>query len=452
MNRTKNFISMGEGPVGSVLLRLTLPAVATMLLHNLFHLVDTVFVSRLGGIALAAMSLTFPVIFVMFALLNGMAVGCTALMSRFLGENSFDHAQDTAQSGCILLLLLCLLPLPLLYAPWGERFFAFLGGNPSVVALCREYMLWLLPSIPFMAFTLLGESAFRSQGNTMIPLYSMILGNGINMLLDPFFIFTLQMGIRGAALATFTGRFCAALFILHRLHRESPLGILPGIPLPSKLLSRWGAIIRIGFPASLTQGSIALGIILMNRILSGYGPNALAAWLLGNRVEGLAFLPIMGIRNALTPFIGYNLGLCREDRLREGLGWALKGALALMISVGVLLYIFPEVILAIFAPSPEVEHMAVASIRASVFGYPFAAMEITLMALFEGTGKTLFSMTSQIFRALLLRPPLGWLLATSFGLGAFWWCQPLSSFASGTLTLFLAFLLLRTLSRREHTI
>jgi Na+-driven multidrug efflux pump len=121
---------MGEGPVGSVLLRLALPAVATMLLHNLFHLVDTVFVSRLGGTALAAMSLTFPVIFVMFALLNGMAVGCTALMSRFLGENSFDHAQDTARSGCILLLLLSLLPLPLLYAPWGERFFAFLGGDP----------------------------------------------------------------------------------------------------------------------------------------------------------------------------------------------------------------------------------------------------------------------------------------------------------------------------------
>jgi Na+-driven multidrug efflux pump len=123
-----------------------------------------------------------------------------------------------------------------------------------------------------------------------------------------------------------------------------------------------------------------------------------------------------------------------------------------MISVGVLLYIFPEVILAIFAPSPEVEHMAVGSIRASVFGYPFAAVEITLMALFEGTGRTLFSMTSQIFRALLLRPPLGWLLATSFGLGAFWWCQPLSSVASVTLTLFLTFLLLRTLSRRGHTI
>ncbi len=452
MKKTDIFVSMGEGPVGSVLLRLALPAVATMLLHNLFHLVDTVFVSRLGGAALAAMSLTFPVIFVMFALLNGMAVGCTALMSRFLGEERFPDAQDTARSGCILLLLLCLIPLPLLYRPWGDAFFALIGGHASMLPLCREYMLWLLPSLPFMGITLLGESAFRCQGNTMIPLYSMILGNGINMLLDPFFIFTLQMGIRGAALATFTGRLCATIFILHRLKRLSPLGILPSLPLPQRLFSRWGAIIRIGFPASLSQGSIALGIIFMNRILSLYGSDALAAWLLGNRVEGLAFLPIMGIRNALTPFIGYNLGLQRDDRLREALGWALKAALILMISVGIALYAFPKVILAIFAPSPEVERMAVASIRASVFGYPFAATEITLMALFEGTGKTLFSMTAQIFRALLFRPPLGWLLATSFGLGAFWWCQPLSSVASSSISVFFALLILRTLSREKHTI
>ncbi|HPJ24561.1 MAG TPA: MATE family efflux transporter [Synergistaceae bacterium] len=450
MKKTQKFVSMGEGAVGTALLRLALPAVATMLLHNLFHLVDTVFVSRLGGTALAAMSLTFPVIFVMFALLNGMALGCTALISRFLGENTFSEAQDTARSGSILLLLLCFLPLPLLYRPWGENFFAFIGGAPSVIPLCLDYMLWLLPSLPFMAITLLGDSAFRCQGNTVIPLYSMVMGNGVNLILDPLFIFTLNMGITGAALATFTGRLCSALFVLYKLKQESPLKILPSRGLPNRLLSRWHSIIRIGFPASLSQASIALGIILMNRVLSNYGPNALAAWLLGNRVEGLAFLPVMGIRNALTPFLGYNLGLCREDRLREALRWSVQASLLIMISVGIFLYAFPGVILAIFAPSPEVEQMAIASIRASVFGYPLAATEITLMALFEGTGKTLYSMVIQMLRALLFRPPLGWFLATFFGLGAFWWCQPLSSLGSCTISLFLAFALLRSLSSQKQ--
>ncbi|HOO63729.1 MAG TPA: MATE family efflux transporter, partial [Synergistaceae bacterium] len=236
MKKTQKFVSMGEGAVGTALLRLALPAVATMLLHNLFHLVDTVFVSRLGGTALAAMSLTFPVIFVMFALLNGMALGCTALISRFLGENTFSEAQDTARSGSILLLLLCFLPLPLLYRPWGENFFAFIGGAPSVIPLCLDYMLWLLPSLPFMAITLLGDSAFRCQGNTVIPLYSMVMGNGVNLILDPLFIFTLNMGITGAALATFTGRLCSALFVLYKLKQESPLKILPSRGLPNRLL------------------------------------------------------------------------------------------------------------------------------------------------------------------------------------------------------------------------
>jgi Na+-driven multidrug efflux pump len=94
--------------------------------------------------------------------------------------------------------------------------------------------------------------------------------------------------------------------------------------------------------------------------------------------------------------------------------------------------------------------MAIASIRASVFGYPLAATEITLMALFEGTGKTLCSMVIQMLRALLFRPPLGWFLATFFGLGAFWWCQPLSSLGSCTISLFLAFALLRSLSSQKQ--
>lgn len=428
-------VDMGSGPVGKTLLRLALPSMASMLFHTLFFLVDTIFIAWLGDVPLAAASLSAPLTFASFALANGMAVGCTALMSRSLGADDLETARTIARAGIILSLLLSLTTMPLLHRPLSDRFFSLLGGEGSLLEECYRYNMWILLAMPLMGYSLLADSTFRSQGNTLVPLVSMLLGNGLNALLDPLFMFVFGWGVSGASLATFTGRLAAVLYTLFALRRSSDIAlpILP--PWETAFISIWKRIVAIGLPVSISQSGMALGMAGMNKVLSMFGPGAVGAWMLGNRIEGLAFLPVFGINAALIPFVGHNLGRSDLDRIRKGVRLAATANTAMMLFVGGLIFAFPHPLLALFRPAPEVAVMAVASIRASVTGYVFAALDITYSGFFQGTGYTLFGMITQIVRALIVRAPAAYLFALLWGIDGVWWCQPLSAAASFALSL-----------------
>lgn len=428
-------LDMGSGPVGRTLLRLALPSMASMLFHTLFYLVDTIFIAWLGGAPLAAASLTFPLLFISFALTNGMAVGCTALVSRNLGANNLASARTTARAGLILTLLLSLTTMPLLYRPFSDIFFAALGGENMVLEECYRYNYWILLGMPLMAYSILADSTFRSQGNTMVPLVSMVLGNGLNALLDPLFMFTFDWGIAGASLATLVGRIASILYVAAALRRSSDIA-LPLFPLwEPTFAAAWRRIIAVGLPVALSQSSMSLGMAGVNKVLSTFGSDAIGAWMLGNRIEGLAFLPVFGINAALIPFVGHNLGKGDLGRIKEGVRLAATTNTIMMLVVGALIFAFPHPLLALFRPAPEVAAMAAASIRASVTGYVFTALDITYNGFFQGTGYTFFGMTVQIVRTLVVRAPAAYLFAAFWGIDGVWWCQPLSALVAFTLSL-----------------
>ncbi|MFP4481996.1 MAG: MATE family efflux transporter [Thermovirgaceae bacterium] len=433
-SKMKRSVDMGSGSVPRALWKLALPSIFSMLFHTLFHLVDTVFVSWLGEYPLAAMSLTFPVMFIIFALINGIAVGTTTTVSNQLGAGNDTEARDFCDASLILLLSLSLIPVPLLFPGISDGFFGFLGGEGPVLSESYRYSFWMIVGITPMAFSLLGDSLFRSQGDTVTPMKAMVLGNGINALLDPLFIFTFGWGIAGASFATFVSRFTSLAYVVYKLRADSDLR--PSFRIPQKMLSRWKRIVAIGIPVFLSQGSMAIGSAAMNRILARYGAAAIGAWMLGNRVESLAFLPVFGLNGALVPFVGFNIGKGDYKRVKSALLTALVGSSIIMLSIGTLIYIWPHPILTFFKPSETVTSMATASIRASATGYLFAAVDITLWGLFQGSGYSVYGMVSQFARSLAVRIPSALLLASFFGLSGVWWCQPLSTAASGLLSLF----------------
>lgn len=429
-------VDMGRDPVGNALFRLALPAIATMLFHTLFHLVDTIFVSWLGEASLAAMSLTFPVMFVLFALSNGITVGNTTLVSQHLGGERPEEARETGRAALTLVLLAGLAFVGLLPRPVSSWFFTLLGATPEVAAECHRYAFWLILGAPLMGMALVTDSMFRSQGNTVVPMYSMILGNGVNILLDPLFIFTFGWGITGASVATFIGRIVSLAYLAVQIRRKSRFDFPLRPCYHPSFWRRWKQILRIGLPVTVAQSSMSLGIMGFNKVLSLFGTEAIGAWMIGNRIEGLAFLPVFGLNSALTPFIGHNVGAAQLDRVKEGMRLAWITASIMMLSIGAVLFIYPYPLLILFQPSPEVASMAVASIRASAAGYVFAALEITLMAFFQGTGYTLYGMISQIIRTVVVRVPAAYALGMLWGIGAVWWAQPLSSLASFGFSLF----------------
>jgi len=430
----KRSVDMGSGSVPKALWKLAIPSIASMFFHTLFHLADTVFVSWLGEYSLAAMSLTFPVMYILFALINGISVGTTTTVSNQLGAGNEEEARDFCDASLLLLLSLSLIPAPLLFPGVSDRFFGFLGGTGPVLSESYRYSFWMVIGIPPMAFSLLGDSLFRSQGDTVTPMKAMILGNGINILLDPLFIFTFRWGIAGASIATVLSRLVSLGYIVHKLRSDSDLR--PSFRIPQNIFFRWKRIIAIGFPVFLSQGSMAVGTAAMNRILSRYGAAAISAWMLGNRVEGLAFLPVFGVNGALIPFVGYNIGKGDYDRVKSALVTALVGSSVMMLSIGIIIFMWPYPVLAFFKPSAEVASMATASIRASATGYLFAAADITLWGLFQGSGYPVYGMISQFVRSLAVRIPSALVLAAYFGLSGVWWSQPLSTVGSGLVSLF----------------
>ncbi len=434
-------VDMGRGSVPVTIWRLALPSILSMLFHTLFHLVDTVFVSWLGESSLAAMSLTFPLVFVVFALVNGMAVGSTTRMSQSLGGGRENEARHYADAALILVLILSAPVFPLLLRPFSNLFFSFLGGTGQVLPESYSYAFWMVLATPLMSYSLLADSVFRSQGDTVTPMKSMILGNGVNILLDPLFIFTFGWGIAGASVATLIGRLASCVYLWSRLRKRS--SIRPAFSWDRGHPARWVDIGRVGLPVAISQGSMSIGAAMLNRILSGFGPAAIGAWMLGNRVEMLVFLPVFGFNGAVIPFVGYNLGRGDYGRIRESLRVVLFSSFAMISIAGTLVYLFPETILALFKPSGQVMAMATASIRASATAYLLAAADISFWGIFQGSGYPVYGMIAQIVRTLAVRVPAALLLSAAFGLAGVWWCQPISAAASFLISTYFIFVVMK---------
>ncbi|MDO9508260.1 MAG: MATE family efflux transporter [Thermovirgaceae bacterium] len=344
-------VDMGGRSVPRTIWRLALPSIFSMFFHTLFHLVDTIFISWLGESPLAAMSLTFPPVFVIFALVNGMSVGATTRMSNSLGKGLEDDAKKYASAALILVLVLSTPTFPLLFRPASNAFFTILGGSGNVLPESYSYAFWMVLATPLMSFSLVADAVFRSQGDTVTPMKSMIIGNGVNALLDPLMIFTFGWGIAGASIATVIGRLVSCVYLWSRLKTRS--AIRPSLSWDKSHLRRWLDIGTIGFPVAISQGSMAVGAAFLNRILAGYGPAAVGAWMLGNRVEMLVFLPVFGFNGAVIPFVGYNIGKGEYSRVQESLRVVLVSSLAMISVAGTIVYIWPHVILALFRPAPN---------------------------------------------------------------------------------------------------
>jgi putative MATE family efflux protein len=427
---------LGKGPVGLTLLQMSLPAIAMMLLNTLFFLVDTIFISRLGELPMASVSLTFPVNIALFALLEGVGGGTTALVGRNLGRGDVIAARNAAFSGLSLGYVLSASFIPMLFPKVSASLFNQLGasGNAEILKMSYEYNMWLPLTAPLIAYTFISNSVFRCQGNTVTPFIGMGIANLANGILDYVFIFALGWGVWGAGAATFAGRACAVAYIRYKMKRNAQISF-PLILSPSMILTAyWRRIAAIGIPVTLAMGSVALGFGGVNRVLSSFGPHAVAAWMLGIRVEDFYFTVAIGVSSALTPFLAFNYGRRDLPRMLEGLKSAAFIAGTLMTVIGAVIFIWPHVFLSMFHPSERVLDLASRSIRISMLVYPIVVMQFTIGSLFIATGYSIFSTATQLVRSVLTRVPAAHFFAWWLGERGIWWFQPFSFVLGGFVT------------------
>jgi putative MATE family efflux protein len=325
-----------------------------------FNLADTFFVGRLGVRELAAMSFTFPVVFVIAGLSLGLGLGAGAVISRAIGQGDWHRVRRLTTDSLTLSVLIVAL-----FVAVGlltiDPVFRLLGASDDLLPLIRQYMRVWYPGMLFVVFPMVGNNAIRATGDTKTPSLIMVIAALANTGLDPLFIFGIgpfpRLELAGAALATVIGRsitFTVALWVLGRRERmlTNPF---PGL---AAVWESWRGILFIGLPSALTNIVVPLGIGVITRIVSGYGAAAVAGFGVASRVETFSLTAVMALRAVVAPFVGQNWGARECARLARGIRLSHGFAMAWGAFLLVVLAALARPIAAIFNPTPEVVETA----------------------------------------------------------------------------------------------
>ncbi len=422
-----------EGAIGSTLLRLSLPMIGGLLGIVAFNLVDTFFVGRLGPLRLAAMGFTFPVVLVVNSVALGLGTGAAAVISRAIGEGDQARVKRLTTDSLTLsaTIVVSIVAIGLLTI---EPLFRGLGATSDTLTFVRSYMRIWYVGAAFVVIPMVGNNAIRATGDTKTPSLIMLMSIAINTALDPLLIFGIgpfpRLEIAGAALATVLARgtsLVVALWVLARRYRMLA-------PLKSSvraLLSDWGAILHVGIPTTASRVIIPLAMGAATRIVSAYGPTAVAAFGVGTRVEAFALIVVMALAAVLAPFVGQNWGAGKGSRVSTGIGFTKRISLAWGAIVFVILSLLARPLASVFNDNVSVVETATSYLRIVPIGYGFYGIVILVAAALNILRKPMLAAGLSIGHMFLLYVPLALLGSHLFGIQGLFGGIALASIIAG---------------------
>lgn len=437
-----------HGPIGTGVLRVALPSVATMLLQTVNGFLDRFFIGGLGTPALAAVSLCMTLIFTLSSAAMAVSVGASALVARFTGSGDRDDAIQTVRQSLLLgvavavviagLVLVSVRPLLTLQGLRGE----------GLEEGCR-YLYWSAMALPFSFLVWTQGGIFRGLGDTVRPFWVTLGSNVVHAVLNALLIngnlgFP-KLGIVGGAVALGVS-WMAASVLQWTFLRRGPLA--DGLNLRSGLDRSWiWRIARVGLPAGGQQLLRTSAMLLFQNMLQHRaGDVAVAALGVGLVAESLAFMPGFGYSIAASAFVGQNLGAGNVARASRSAWVATIQAMVVMTLFGLLFTVFAEPFAKLFvrhgAESVPADaenarrqvELVVLYLRIALVSEPFLALGMVLSGALQGAGETVRPTVLVAFCSLAVRLPLGWILLEQFGVPGAWWSMSLSTVLQGILT------------------
>ncbi|NJN67044.1 MAG: MATE family efflux transporter [Chloroflexaceae bacterium] len=426
-----------EGAIGLTLVKLTIPMIFGVLGMVIFNIIDTFFVGQLGTHELAALSFTFPVVLVVSSLAMGLGVGTSAMVSRAIGEGYHARVQRLTTDSLVLSVLLSSV-LVIIGLLTMDPVFRLLGATPEILPLVKQYMVIWFPGAVFMIVPMVGNNAIRATGDTKTPSYVMLVAVIINMVLDPLFIFGIgpfpRLEIAGAALTTLFARaitFVVALWVLYR--RERMITITP--PNLNEVLHSWKSILYIGLPTAGATMIIPLTIGVVTRLVSAYGPVAVAAFGAASRIDMFSLVIVMALSSALGPFVGQNWGAGGKERVRKAVAYGQYFSLGWGLLVFLILALAGKPIAALFNDNPNVVATMVLYFWIVPLGYGFQGVVYLSNGVLNVLHRPLYAAGLTIVQTLLLQIPLAYVGGYLFGLNGIFGAAVVANTMVGTIAL-----------------
>ena len=426
---------MGVMPIGRLLLTMSGPMMISMLIQALYNVVDSMFVSYISEAALTAVSLAYPMQNLMIAVATGTGVGINALLSRNLGEKNFPMVNRTA--GNAIFLGLVSYVVFALVGLFGSRiYFTLQVTDPEIIQMGQDYLsVIMVLSIGCFGQVLLSR-LLQSTGKTFYSMVIQMVGAGLNIILDPIMIFGLAgfpaMGVAGAALATVVSQIVGTLLGLYYNLRKNP-----EIQFAWNQLRPSGPIIAriygVGVPSILLQTVSSLLIFGLNQILVAFSETATAVYGVYFKLQGFAFLPIIGMNNGMVPIIAYNYGAKKPERILQTIKLSITYAVVIMVVAVIVFQVFAAQLLGFFQASPEMLAIGVPALRTLSLCFIIGGFTIVSSSVFQALGRGLLSMSISVFRQLVLVLPLAYLFSLTGNLNMVWWSFPVAEVLAGLL-------------------
>ncbi len=420
-----------------------------MLVMATYGLVDAIYVGRgVGPLGIGGIAIVFPIQLAVMAIGHMIGMGGASIISRSLGAGDPERAERTL--GNVASLALGISAVIMLFAfPLSEQMLRLFGATENLMPYSREYLLIILWGTPFRAFIMANNNIIRSEGRARVAMTTMLVSAGINIVLDPIFIFGLHMGVKGAALATVIAMGCATVFVLIYFTRGF-----------SSLQLRWRALpldlgivretLAIGVSSFVRMVSGSVVVIILNRSLGAYGGDiAVASYGAIQRLVHFCFMPMMGFAQALQPVAGFNYGAKRYSKAKEALRISTIRSTAFGLGAFIVLMVFATPLMRMFTDDPELIAIAVPMMRIVIAVFPLIAFQLMGASLLQAHGRAMSAFILSLSRQILILIPLVLVLGKYHGIMGISIAFPISDLLAAAVATLLLVAEVRYLNRMQ---
>ncbi len=427
--RTDNIKMLAEGKISKTLLRLCFPAVAAMTINGIYNVVDAFFIGLTNNNgAIGAISIIFPLFIIQTAIGLGISVGASSFMSRSLGAGSREKAEKAADAALYFSFLSAAL-ITVFGSVFMKPFLYMLGARELIMPYAVDYTSWIIYGSFFAITNTTFAGTIRAEGNTIYSTIALLAGTVLNIVLDPLFIFTFNLGIKGAAIATFISYILTFIIsIFYYISKKSALKIRLKINSINK--ENTFEIIKIGIPAMVKQLLLGVVFCMVNIFAVAYGESAVTAIGICNKINSFVAMTAMGVTQGFSPVAAFNYGAGNYKRIFDALKKIFNSMFVFAVFSAALYLIFGKNIMEIFCREPMVIEIGEKALIAFAAGVVPMSIAFLMDSLFFSCGKAKASMLLSFSRQGFVFIPVLFTLKALFGLDGIIWSSAAADIVS----------------------